>query len=88
MLNPLITSQTKQREREKERETQGVRERQRTERIRTQALSYSSRVTSKARIAMVTVQGWGKDVLTWESVGMGWGWQTYRHRDRKGWGLK
>lgn len=22
---------------------------------------------------MVTVQGWGKDVLTWESVGMGWG---------------
>lgn len=22
---------------------------------------------------MLTVQGWGKDVLTWQSVGMGWG---------------
>lgn len=61
MLNPLITSQTKQREREsekKERDTGS--ERRRTERIRTQALSYSSKVTSKARGCHGDSAGLGK----------------------------
>lgn len=83
LLNPLITSQTKQRDRKVEGDKD-----KRTERIRTQALSYSSRVTSKARGCHGDSAGLGKDVLTWESVEWGGGANIQTHRQERVGGLK